>query len=175
MLGLPATVTRPGFEGCLNCRWLPVVLTWRHPSLSNQLDDLSNLHERAEFYAQAPQNLTLGHRVTPVAESVVKEFGREVCAIGPRDRAQVRGDDEAAKVIHIPKRLEDRTAKLSAKIDLSRTAIFELEPHREIANVPSFDNVHHDYSNDADSTTPSRDQEPVAVGAPLRHDPRFAR
>ena len=27
-------VTRPGFGGCLNCRWLPLVPTWYQPSLS---------------------------------------------------------------------------------------------------------------------------------------------
>ena len=31
-LGFPATVTRPGFEGCLNCLWLPRVATRVHPS-----------------------------------------------------------------------------------------------------------------------------------------------
>jgi hypothetical protein len=36
-LGFPATVTRPGFDGCLNCRWLPRVTTKRHPSDSNIL------------------------------------------------------------------------------------------------------------------------------------------
>ena len=36
-LGLPATVTKPGFEPCLNWRWLPVVLTCRHPSSSINL------------------------------------------------------------------------------------------------------------------------------------------
>lgn len=32
-LGLPATVTRPGFAGCLNWRWLPLVATSSQPSL----------------------------------------------------------------------------------------------------------------------------------------------
>jgi hypothetical protein len=32
--GCPAMVTRPGFDGCLNCRWLPSCDTSRHPSLS---------------------------------------------------------------------------------------------------------------------------------------------
>src|SRR5688572_8547588 len=31
-LGCPATVTRPGFVGCLNCMWLPRVATSNHPS-----------------------------------------------------------------------------------------------------------------------------------------------
>src|SRR5690606_34932600 len=35
--GLPATVTLPGLFGCLNWRWLPFVLTWRHPSCSISL------------------------------------------------------------------------------------------------------------------------------------------
>jgi hypothetical protein len=30
--GLPAMVTRYGFTGCLNCRWLPLVATWIQPS-----------------------------------------------------------------------------------------------------------------------------------------------
>ena len=30
--GFPATVTRPGFVGCLYWRWLPVWATWNHPS-----------------------------------------------------------------------------------------------------------------------------------------------
>src|ERR1022692_3834415 len=32
--GLPAIVTRPGFSGCLYCRWLPAVLTRYQPSAS---------------------------------------------------------------------------------------------------------------------------------------------
>src|SRR5688572_20092539 len=31
-LGLPGTVTRPGFDRCLNCRWLPRVATRYQPS-----------------------------------------------------------------------------------------------------------------------------------------------
>jgi hypothetical protein len=31
-LGLPATVTRPGLARCLNCRWLPFVVTKYQPS-----------------------------------------------------------------------------------------------------------------------------------------------
>ena len=31
----PLTVTRPGFVGCLNCRWLPLVITRIHPSSSS--------------------------------------------------------------------------------------------------------------------------------------------
>lgn len=31
-LSLPLTVTVPGLEGCLNCRWSPLVLTNVHPS-----------------------------------------------------------------------------------------------------------------------------------------------
>ena len=33
-LGLPGMVTRPGLTGCLYCRWLPLVRTNCHPSLS---------------------------------------------------------------------------------------------------------------------------------------------
>ena len=33
-LGLPGTVTRPGLTGCLNCLWLPLIRTSRHPSAS---------------------------------------------------------------------------------------------------------------------------------------------
>jgi len=32
LLGLPATVTVPGFEGCRNWRWLPFIRTWFQPS-----------------------------------------------------------------------------------------------------------------------------------------------
>src|SRR5580700_6974017 len=35
--GLPATVTRPDFSGCLNCRWLPRVATRYQPSASKSL------------------------------------------------------------------------------------------------------------------------------------------
>jgi hypothetical protein len=35
--GLPGTVTRPGLLGCLNCRWLPLVLTNCQPSCSINL------------------------------------------------------------------------------------------------------------------------------------------
>jgi hypothetical protein len=38
-LGLPATVTRPGRCGCLNCLWLPRVAT------STQLDCWRRWHE----------------------------------------------------------------------------------------------------------------------------------
>jgi hypothetical protein len=31
----PLTVTRPGLDGCLNCRWLPTVVTKAHPSRSS--------------------------------------------------------------------------------------------------------------------------------------------
>src|SRR5437870_10592218 len=34
---LPATVTRPGFLGCLYCRWLPLVATRNQPSASISL------------------------------------------------------------------------------------------------------------------------------------------
>jgi hypothetical protein len=36
-LGLPAIVTKPDFEGCLNCRWLPEIRTIDHPSASISL------------------------------------------------------------------------------------------------------------------------------------------
>src|SRR5215813_115673 len=36
-LGLPAIVTRPGLSGCLNCRWLPAVVTRYQPSASISL------------------------------------------------------------------------------------------------------------------------------------------
>ena len=36
-LGLPTIVTRPGFSGCLYCRWLPAVLTRYQPSASISL------------------------------------------------------------------------------------------------------------------------------------------
>jgi hypothetical protein len=36
-LGLPAIVTRPGFSGCLYCRWLPAVVTRYQPSASISL------------------------------------------------------------------------------------------------------------------------------------------
>lgn len=32
----PHTVTRPGLAGCLDCRWLPSVMTKRHPSASSR-------------------------------------------------------------------------------------------------------------------------------------------
>jgi hypothetical protein len=35
-LGLPATVTRPGLVGCLNCRWLPRVACKYQPSSCNK-------------------------------------------------------------------------------------------------------------------------------------------
>ena len=35
-LGFPATVTRPGFVVCLNCRWLPLVATRYQPSSLNR-------------------------------------------------------------------------------------------------------------------------------------------
>ena len=31
----PLTVTRPGLDECLNCRWLPTVVTKTHPSRSS--------------------------------------------------------------------------------------------------------------------------------------------
>src|SRR5713226_7787774 len=34
--GCPLTVTRPGFPGCLNCRWLPSVTTKPQPSASSR-------------------------------------------------------------------------------------------------------------------------------------------
>lgn len=36
-LGLPATVTVPFFVSCLNCRWLPLVLTRYQPSFFSSL------------------------------------------------------------------------------------------------------------------------------------------
>src|SRR5436190_10368536 len=36
-LGLPATVTRPGLDGCLYCRWLPLITTRYQPSASMSL------------------------------------------------------------------------------------------------------------------------------------------
>ncbi|MCF3578492.1 hypothetical protein L2E80_25250, partial [Planktothrix agardhii 1812] len=35
--GLPGTVTRPDFTGCLNCRWLHLVLAKYQPSSSSRL------------------------------------------------------------------------------------------------------------------------------------------
>jgi hypothetical protein len=34
-LSFPATVTRPGFVGCSNCRWLPRVAIITQPSSAN--------------------------------------------------------------------------------------------------------------------------------------------
>ena len=42
--GLPAMVTRYGFTGCLNCRWLPLVATWI--IVPDQLDSIAHLHSR---------------------------------------------------------------------------------------------------------------------------------
>jgi hypothetical protein len=43
MFGLPATVTAPDVLGCLNWRWLPLVLAKYHLFLK-QLNDLLHFH-----------------------------------------------------------------------------------------------------------------------------------
>ncbi len=43
-LGLPGTVTRPAFVGCLNWRWLPRVATRYQPSALEHAQDLTNFH-----------------------------------------------------------------------------------------------------------------------------------
>src|SRR5688572_1478516 len=57
-LGLPATVTRPGLDGCLNCRWLPRVATKIQPSscriLMTFLIFINSLSTRKNLALQIP-------------------------------------------------------------------------------------------------------------------------
>lgn len=60
-LGLPATVTRPFFDGCLNCRWLPRVATRNHLSLSKILST-SQTFIAQETHSHLANNLLANNR-----------------------------------------------------------------------------------------------------------------
>ena len=56
-LDFPATVTGPGFEGCLNCLWLPRVATRTHPS-SFSIRSTSPTFIESEYQLATPHTKT---------------------------------------------------------------------------------------------------------------------
>jgi hypothetical protein len=53
-LGLPATVTSPGFTGCLYCRWLPLVRARRQPSSCGSLLNSTTFNYPSEAESGLP-------------------------------------------------------------------------------------------------------------------------
>src|SRR5207248_6256597 len=66
-LGFPAIVTRPGFVGCLNWRWLPFDFTWNQPSRSIIRTASATFVGTRRGYHCDPRHLELLHPVESLA------------------------------------------------------------------------------------------------------------
>ena len=64
-LGLPGTVTRPGLLACLNCRWLPRVVTRYHPSRRriSRISETFTLPPSAENERSLSKLTRIGRRI----------------------------------------------------------------------------------------------------------------
>jgi hypothetical protein len=72
---------------------------------------------------------------------VVKELRREVGAVRPDQRVELRMDEEILKDEGITQGLEYRTPKGWPEIDFTRRPILEPQPHDVIAHIASFQHV----------------------------------
>ena len=95
--GLPATVTRPGLVGCLNCRWLPLVVTkyqpsW--PSIRNMSDTFTT--EATTSVAPLPNyEVERRGRVLPSNEAALSASSTSLhrsSKLPARDRSNLRLD-----------------------------------------------------------------------------------
>ena len=84
---LPATVTRPGFVGCLSCRWLPRVATISHPSAARSWRISRTFTTRARLRRRPNETV---ERLSDVRERVREEVAVGVQRDVDRSVAELR-------------------------------------------------------------------------------------
>ena len=79
-----------------------------------------------------------GHTYT-----LVQKLWREIGAVRPDDRVQLRMQADALKCLDPAQRLEDRAIELFAQVHFAGKAIAETEPDHVVPNVSSLDDANH--------------------------------
>lgn len=94
-LGFPATVTRPGLDGCLNWRWLPRVATKNHPSLWSMSNTsptfISRVGDEEKRLIEPDIEIAEFHCLIPIASDIgilgLKGFTLTRCRAGSITRS----------------------------------------------------------------------------------------
>jgi hypothetical protein len=73
-------------------------------------------------------------RLAPAANPRVERLGREVCAVGPHDRAEFLVHNDRAEVSRITKRLEDSSPVPRGEVDLALRSVLKRQPELVVAD-----------------------------------------
>jgi hypothetical protein len=75
--------------------------------------------------------------------SLVQRLRRDICAVRPNDRTEIRIYADLLKVFVVAQRLENGTVERSVDIDIALRTVFEFDPDGVLAHLPNFDDVRH--------------------------------